>query len=59
MEQVEKRWGTRCVVRSFDREQGLDARIYYDKKNRLQAKFVYPKNGDHGGKIVFLILEKY
>ncbi|WP_334075836.1 MULTISPECIES: hypothetical protein [Paenibacillus] len=59
MAQVEKRWGTDFVVRGYDREQGLTARIYDDKQNRLKAEFVYPENGELDGKLVFLILEKY
>ncbi|GIO87838.1 hypothetical protein J25TS5_47700 [Paenibacillus faecis] len=59
MAQVEKRWGTDFVVRSYNREQGLTARIYEDKQNRLKAEFVYPGNGELDGKLVFLILEKY
>lgn len=59
MAQVEKRWGTDFVVRGYDREQGLAARIYEDKQHRLKAEFVYPGNGELNGKLVFVILEKY
>ncbi|AWB43761.1 hypothetical protein DCC85_05680 [Paenibacillus sp. CAA11] len=56
---VEHELGTHYIVKSYNREQGLNSRTYYDKQHGLRARFVYAKTGESPHKVIWLILEKY
>ncbi|MEK8212000.1 peptidase M56 [Paenibacillus sp. FSL L8-0463] len=58
LNEVESKLGDQYTVRSYDSAQGLKARVYYDKENRIKASFVYPKNAPDD-KIVWSIVERY
>lgn len=58
LNEVENKLGDQYTVQSYDSAQGLKARVYYDKENRIKASFVYPKNAPDD-KIVWSIVERY
>ncbi|MNC63185.1 hypothetical protein D3C75_1132860 [compost metagenome] len=51
--------GEHYTVRMYDYDQGLKARVYYDKKNRIKASFVYHHKYRKEGVIIWAIIERY
>ncbi|WP_348620198.1 peptidase M56 [Paenibacillus polymyxa] len=56
---MKNKLGNNFADQSYDSAQSLNAKVYYDKKNRIKASFVYPKNNEADQRIVWAILEKY
>lgn len=51
--------GKHYTVRMYDYDQGLRARVYYDKKSRIKASLVYPHKYRKEGTTIWAILERY
>ncbi|KAA8996848.1 hypothetical protein F4V43_18390 [Paenibacillus spiritus] len=59
LEDADRELGNEYVKKPYNHEQGLDARVYYDKENRIRATLVYPKQDAENRGIVWTILERY
>lgn len=51
--------GEHYTVRMYDYDQGLKARVYYDKQSRIKASFVYHHKYRKEGVIIWAIIERY
>lgn len=56
---IEVALGQNYVTRTFDWEQGLRAKIYYDKNRKILARFIYPKTKNVDRPYISISLERY
>lgn len=56
---IEVALGQNYVTRTYDWEQGLRAKIYYDKNRKILARFIYPKTKNVDRPYISISLERY
>lgn len=56
---IEVALGQNYVTRTYDWEQGLTSKIYYDKNRKILARFIYPKTKNVDRLYLSISLETY
>lgn len=56
---IEVALGQNYITRSYDWEQGLTSKIYYDKNRKILARFIYPKTKNVDQSYISISLERY
>lgn len=56
---IEVALGQNYITRTYDWEQGLTSKIYYDKNRKILARFIYPKTKNVDRLYLSISLETY
>ncbi|MGG0824020.1 hypothetical protein ABE099_14200 [Paenibacillus turicensis] len=56
---IEVALGQNYITRTYDWEQGLTSKIYYDKNRKILARFIYPKTKNVDRPYLSISLETY
>jgi hypothetical protein len=59
MADIEVALGQNYVTRTYDWEQGLTSKIYYDKNRKILVRFIYPKTKNMDRLYLSISLETY
>lgn len=56
---IEVALGQNYITRTYDWEQGLTSKIYYDKNRKILARFIYPKTKNVDRPYLSISIETY